>query len=69
MRKCYFCGKFIGYGEAVYTWTPYGGVLDLEPPEDEHAHARCYDNSSMKDLIIKTSWMKPEVREPAHTSV
>ena len=62
-RRCYFCGKFIAYHESQYRWTPYGGAMDFEPPDEEFAHSRCYETYDKKELLINTSWLKPSLME------
>jgi hypothetical protein len=59
--RCDICGRFIGFDSPRYSWTPYGGSQDLEPPEDEHSHKKCFEDNEekWKNLIIKTSWVKP----------
>jgi hypothetical protein len=57
---CDLCGKFVSWSEH-YTWTPYGGCQDLEPPDSQHAHVKCFDNleEKTKQLLVTTSWRKP----------
>jgi hypothetical protein len=61
--KCYFCGKFFSYKESYYSWTPYGGYEDIEPPDEEFSHKKCYENYDGKELIHSTSWLKPTLTE------
>jgi len=62
--KCDICGKFIGY-KSHYDWTHYGSLLDLEPPDPNHAHIECYENQSEheKQLTERTSWLKPRINQ------
>lgn len=60
---CYFCGRFMSYFDmewAVY-WTPFGGSQDLEPPENDIAHHRCWrlETEEKKKAIRYISWSKP----------
>ena len=59
--RCCICNKFLSYSSARYTWTPYGNSFDIEPPDEQMCHKKCYEDLSKKgkDLIIYTSWMKP----------
>ena len=60
--KCDICSKFMSFNTG-YIWTPYGNSTDMEPPDPEYAHIKCYENLSerQKNLIIKTSWIKPVI--------
>lgn len=61
--RCSICGKFFSYHEDFYIWTPYGSCVDLEPPEEERAHRKCFENYNGKELIHTTSWLKPTLLE------
>lgn len=60
--QCRFCCKFIGYADMeagqTVSWTPYGGPLDLEPPDDRWAHRRCWAAATDEDrrLINRIAW-------------
>lgn len=59
--RCDICNKFISFKENKYTWVPFGNRFDIEPPDEEHAHIKCYNNlnDNSKNLIIETSYIKP----------
>jgi hypothetical protein len=61
--QCSLCNRFMSWADvaAGYSWTPYGGYLDLEPPDDEYAHAGCWESACEKsrELIARTAWLKP----------
>ena len=56
--KCDICGKLMSWKTSYYVWTPYGTSNAIEPPEEEHAHKKCYDGYNIS-LIQRTSWIKP----------
>ena len=57
---CDICGRFVPYRE-YYIWTNYGGCQDLEPPDPQHSHVKCFESlpEDRKQLIIRTTWHKP----------
>ena len=59
--RCDECGKLMKFNEPRYQWAPYGQCNDLEPPDDEHAHKKCYESlpTNRKELIKKISYIKP----------
>lgn len=57
--KCDICGKLMSYNDSYYTWTPYGSSNALEPPDEEHAHEKCYHKDNLDELIERTSYIKP----------
>lgn len=61
--QCYLCSRFMSWKDirSSVSWIPYGSCTDLEPPEEEYAHAICWksETDSRKDLIKRTSWIKP----------
>jgi hypothetical protein len=61
---CNFCGKFMSYKQMRngVTWTPYGGVLDIDPPDHEASHITCWNNAkpSEVDLIRRIAWIAPQ---------
>lgn len=66
--RCYFCNLFMSYDDmenSSIRWTPYGGYLDLEPPDDEWAHLQCWTNLEEKRrlMIQGLSWNKPYIQE------
>lgn len=63
--RCILCGKYFYYNEDFYIWTPFGSYGDIEPPDKERAHKHCYENyyEFGKELIYKTSWIKPSLLE------
>lgn len=42
MIRCNYCGRFIGY-KTRWHYTPFGTVLDFEPPDDVNICVRCHD--------------------------
>lgn len=44
-----------------FSWTPFGNANDFEEPEEEWAHAACWEKAedSWKDLIKRVSWALP----------
>ena len=60
--RCDICGKLMGYHE-WYTWTPYGSCMDLEPPDSQEAHVRCYEGmtEAERHLTERISWIKPYI--------
>ena len=56
--KCDICGKLMSWKTSYYVWSPYGNSNDIEPPEEEHAHKKCYEAYDIS-LIQRTSWIKP----------
>ena len=49
----------MSFDDSYYVWTPYGLSNAVEPPDEEHAHKECYESDKWKNLITKTSYMKP----------
>ncbi len=41
--KCAVCGRFMNFKEDFIQYGPYGGPLDLEPPEIELIHRTCFE--------------------------
>lgn len=66
---CHLCGRFMSWADvaAGVSWTPYGGYLDLEPPDEEFAHAACWDAATpeTRELVDSTAWIGPYWRETA----
>jgi len=58
MIRCNYCGRFIGY-KTRWNYTPFGGPLDMEPPDDVNICTRCYDGLTEKDieLIKRIAWL------------
>lgn len=56
--KCDLCGKLMSWNDSYYTWTPYGSSNAIEPPDEEHAHKKCYEKHDI-GLTERTSWIKP----------
>jgi hypothetical protein len=57
--QCWFCNRFMLLSDDAYLWwTPYGGVIDMEPPDDEYAHVKCWNDAPLaqKKLIQRTAW-------------
>jgi hypothetical protein len=42
-------------------WTPFGGVYDLDPPDEEVMHKKCWKKESPqgKASIERIAWIKP----------
>ena len=61
--KCDICGKFIAKFDKHYDWTYYGNSNDLEPPDPNHAHLKCFESQTEKEksLTEKVSWLKPMI--------
>lgn len=61
--RCVHCNKFMSWKslEGATSWIPYGGPTDMEEPEPEYCHAECWEKMDVagKDLIHRTSWIKP----------
>lgn len=57
--KCSYCGKFFKWTE-VHIYTPYGGYLDDEPPDDKIICKKCWGKFKKEDiaLIEKIAWQK-----------
>ncbi len=53
--RCDYCGKFIGFREPHFVWTPFGGVYDIDPPDDERAHVECFE----RDGKMPHQWIGP----------
>ena len=58
MIRCNYCGRFIGY-RTRWHYTPYGTVLDYEPPDDVNICVRCHDALTEEDiaLIERIAWL------------
>lgn len=62
LAKCEQCGRFIGYANYV-TYTPYGGCLDVDPPDPAFECLKCWDGQEEKwrRLTYNISWTKPMI--------
>jgi len=58
--QCDICGKMMAY-EDRYSWTYFGSCADLEPPDPNDAHIKCYEAQSEREreLTARVSWIKP----------
>lgn len=62
--QCHLCSRFISYrllNESVH-WIPYGGPIDLDEPEPEYAHRRCWKKANVDGrtaLIRRVAWVRP----------
>jgi hypothetical protein len=43
--RCEGCNRFMSWNDvaAGVEYTPFGGALDLEPPDPRNLHAACWD--------------------------
>ena len=64
--RCHLCCRFISYKdlEVAVCWTPYGDASMTEPPPEEFAHLRCWDDAgdSRRKMIEAIAWAKPYAR-------
>lgn len=61
LPNCYWCGQWVGWKAGYYTWVDYGSVMDLEPPDPEFAHTRCWKtHESHQALLNQWTWSKPQ---------
>lgn len=46
------------------SWTPHGGVEDLEPPDEVWAHVDCWNNLSQieRNYEYKEAWIPPIIK-------
>ena len=60
-KRCDVCGKIMTFHEKAFTWAEYGGYGDDEPPDDSHAHTKCFLNLTQQQIntIYGISWQKP----------
>lgn len=61
---CIYCGQFLSWryvGAYAVRWTPHGDYLDLDPPDEEFAHLRCWngDRTGLRRLITGNAWLAP----------
>jgi len=61
--QCHLCNRFISYKDLrrAVVWTPYGDASMDEPPPDNYAHLKCWEEADEKrrSLIVSISWAKP----------
>jgi hypothetical protein len=63
--RCDQCGQFISYADMgagrAWVWTPHGGPLDVDPPDDRWAHDRCWTVAKPEEraLIQSIAWQGP----------
>jgi len=57
--RCDVCGRFIGFRAAHYEWTPFGGYLDTDPPDEERAHPGCFERYGK----MPRQWIGPVFHE------
>ena len=57
--RCNRCGKFFKWTECKI-YTPYGGYLDYEPPNDRYICNKCWNTMTKeeKKLIESIAWQK-----------
>lgn len=62
--RCHICNRFMSYASmnCAVVYTPFGGPLDLEPPDDEFMHEECWTGLPEKDqrLINYIAWRADE---------
>ena len=60
--RCEQCGRFVGYANHVI-YSPYGGCLDLDPPDPVFECLKCWDEQGEKwrRLTYDISWTKPVI--------
>jgi hypothetical protein len=59
-EKCKRCGQYIGFENHVVS-SPYGGVLDYEPPDFEFICLECWDGIRNKKSFWATRFTKPVI--------
>ena len=65
--QCDECGKFMAWKNA-YTFTPYGGPSDLEPPEEQIICPACLEANGGIDKMRKANWQGPWRMVPEESS-
>jgi len=58
MIRCDYCGRFIGY-KTRWNYTPFGTVLDYEPPDSVNICVRCHGGMTEEDIerIKQIAWL------------
>lgn len=69
--RCYLCNLFMTWSYVrawAVEWTPFGGSCDVEPPDAEYAHLRCWNSTEpgRRARITQTSWIAPSFPKRAH---
>ncbi len=66
---CKECGLFMSYDDLRegVTYVPYGTVLDVEPPPEEHIHKKCWYEMEpiQRDALRNAVW---QMQEPEYDS-
>jgi hypothetical protein len=57
--RCNDCGRFISpQDKEAFVYTPFGGPMDLELPEDRYICGGCF-TTNRGYLIKRIAWMGP----------
>ena len=61
--RCNICNLFMSWADVKrgVAWTPFGGRLDDELPDEEFAHRKCWKNAEerTRSLIRRFAWIPP----------
>ena len=59
LDRCDRCGKFFRWTD-VHIYTPYGGYLDDEPPDDRIICKKCWDKMTNEEINLteRIAWQK-----------
>lgn len=49
LPNCVVCGRFVGWRKSRIAYTPFGGALDLDPPDPRFMHMACWDKLSDRE--------------------
>lgn len=59
--RCHLCNLFMSWSDDAMIWTPFGAGWDTDPPPDEYAHIKCWNEADpdYRRIIVEMSWSKP----------
>lgn len=60
--RCNRCGRFMSIHDPdAVSYTPFGGVLDVDPPDPEYMCGKCWRSLTLdeKTMEEETNWIPP----------
>ena len=69
LPNCCECGKWVGWKKGYMTFTPFGSVLDMEPPDPQFMHLSCWEKLDEKhrSYFTKWAWCPAQIIKPGES--